>query len=465
LIAVATFTAVAPGYGFGVRARRASIGVRYEMFITRMDAVFPIAIASAMDVIPAMMGIDRIVAAATAMVIRPIVNAAASAPRFVIVAVVVVTIVRSREQADVERADVEADAGRPSVADAGVNRRAVIDGGIANAAAGDEPVPIAATEDIAARRPRIIMWHPAPIGTRLPPISWPPRIAHVLPDPRAGNPEVPFGWRFARRSDFKRFWRSGLVFDLFLIGGRPEAGRPLPTAGRFTPVSRNPATARRNVAPHAADPDEVLALIFPCPIAGNPFDLFALGLLCGRKLVDRVGWFLRNDQTGLRIERCWIGESFVNWAAREHLGGHVFIRGDGNNRDGSSGGVVKGWRDRGCSNRWWRGHLFAGLRSFWRGEFHFRVRGFIQAAEQHRNFRSRGSAFVCGARFGLLWELSKRERPAAECNTNGGHPDASPRSLRHNLSHHPLLAGRTPAESPERNLDFSVIVSRFAFGS
>src|SRR6185503_15181124 len=69
---------------------------------------------------------------------------------------------------------------------------------------------------------------------------------------------------------------------------RPETRCPLPILCRFLPVTRHPVLAGRRSPPGTADPEEVLALVVPGPVAANPIHI-PLRFLLGRHLIERRG--------------------------------------------------------------------------------------------------------------------------------------------------------------------------------
>jgi hypothetical protein len=101
---------------------------------------------------------------------------------------------------------------------------------------------------------------------------------------------------------FKRFGRRFLdVFDLLHVGCGPKAAGPLPTIVNLGPITDHPPAALRDFAPNAADPDKVVALVVPLPVAGDPLDIVALGPLIGRELFDGLGRFLFDDYARLGV--------------------------------------------------------------------------------------------------------------------------------------------------------------------
>ena len=147
-------------------------------------------------------------------------------------------------------------------------------------------------------------------------------IMTFAPIPAARHPELVGRGRRAGRLDFKGRRRGGKIFD-FRLGIRrerfPKTGDPFPAAVHLQPVARHPISARRRVAPAAADPDEVIAVLVPRPVAGHPDDVCAGGFFGGRHFLNRRRRRLRHDERRLRVGGNRFGEGFVNGAAGEQL--------------------------------------------------------------------------------------------------------------------------------------------------
>src|SRR5581483_521315 len=112
--------------------------------------------------------------------------------------------------------------------------------------------------------------------------------------------------RFAGRSGFRRRGRLGEVGDFlgrFLLGrDRPETGHPLPALASLTPVARHPLLAWWRRTPGTTDPEEIVAILVPGPVAADPHDI-AFRLLRRRHFLQRHGRLFRN---GLG----WLGISY-----------------------------------------------------------------------------------------------------------------------------------------------------------
>ena len=116
------------------------------------QAAFPIAVAA---VLPALVGIDRVIAAAAVMVVEDRVEPDGAITRRVVVAEEVVAIRRPQEQVVGDEGDVD-HRGGPVVEARGMeDRPGEIDRCEQDAAMNDHVVPVAGDEDVAARRPEV----------------------------------------------------------------------------------------------------------------------------------------------------------------------------------------------------------------------------------------------------------------------------------------------------------------------
>src|SRR5262249_16925220 len=149
---------------------------------------------------------------------------------------------------------------------------------------------------------------PDPAGPAERPEPGPPGKAPTSIKPGAGDVEVVVGWRGDGWSALQRTRRRRQVVQIVLVPVGPEAGSPLPAVIDLLPVTRQPATSGRRLSPKAADPNEVLSLIIPLPVARNPLDV-PFRLLVRRDFVHRPGRRLRNDRrrAGLVVEWFRIG--------------------------------------------------------------------------------------------------------------------------------------------------------------
>src|SRR5262249_36767829 len=68
-----------------------------------------------------------------------------------------------------------------------------------------------------------------------------------------------------------------------------------------------------------ADPDVVVAVAVPAPVAGDPDHGVALGLLLRRHFLDRLRRLLGHDRAGLGLEIDGLGVGLVDRTALQHL--------------------------------------------------------------------------------------------------------------------------------------------------
>ncbi len=205
-----------------------------------------------------------------------------------------------------------------------VNRTPPVDRGEANAAVDEPVVPVSGDKHVTAGRPHVMGGHPDPPLMPSGPIAGLPSITSLLMVPMAARPEVIVRRRRACRAAFQRFGRGGQVVHLMLFQRRPESGHPLIPAGHFLKVTGNPAAADGRNPIHARNPNEILPLVVPRPIALEP-DGVGIRLEVRRHLVDRLRRFVRDDQSGFRIEGYRRGEPLVHEAAHQVFGIAVFL--------------------------------------------------------------------------------------------------------------------------------------------
>ena len=182
-------------------------------------------------------------------------------------------------------------------------------------------VPIPIDINISAAAPAIARGHPGPVGAQRQPVTGPPNIAGVGPGPVARNPTLIIRWRRdigtnvevagRRRGDVGHLGArrigpiAGGPLVLSIADPAPVAGEPLPTGGQ--------------IAPDATDPQEIGLLIVPPPVARDPSDVVAHGLLFGRHFFDRFGRFGPHDEPRLRIEAHRFRKRLMDGAAGEDL--------------------------------------------------------------------------------------------------------------------------------------------------
>src|SRR5262249_2072193 len=148
-------------------------------------------------------------------------------------------------------------------------------------------VPVTLDEDAASRGPDVTGWRPYPALAEGQPVPRPPDVALLLPDPAAGDVETAGIGSRSRWAALDGFGRRRDVRHLLLILRGPEAADPAPAPVlRFFPEAGHPASAGRGLAPGPADPEELLLLCVPGPVARQPDDIVALRLLFGGQFLN-----------------------------------------------------------------------------------------------------------------------------------------------------------------------------------
>ena len=120
------------------------------------------------------------------------------------------------------------------------------------------------------------------------------------------------GW--ALLQCFGRCWQD-LNF-VCVHGLRPETGDPLNATVDFDPFTRSPCATIWLLAPNAADPNEVAAVLVPGPIAGDP-NGGRIRINFGRKFFDRLGRSFWYDGARRNIQLEGLGEGLVDWATQQ----------------------------------------------------------------------------------------------------------------------------------------------------
>jgi hypothetical protein len=87
--------------------------------------------------------------------------------------------------------------------------------------------------------------------------------------------------------------RQKIQFVRTVLG--PHARNPAEASIGFIPISGHPAPTWWNPAPQTADPDKVLPLVVPAPVARYPTDVVTLRLDFRRHLVDRFRRLSRHN--------------------------------------------------------------------------------------------------------------------------------------------------------------------------
>ena len=171
----------------GPGARRSGAEVVTTVLVGRAHGGIPCGVA-AMG--PALAGIDRVIANAAGLVgIRGVVSALLIAV-VVVVPEIIVVVAGPHEKRLGQHAQVDCDGWRIGIARMGIDSGIKIHRCEKRAAPAHRIIPVAAHENVAARRPHIMRGTPIPVGPAACPISRTPRIAIVIPHPVARRPAV-----------------------------------------------------------------------------------------------------------------------------------------------------------------------------------------------------------------------------------------------------------------------------------
>ena len=279
-------------------------------------SIFPVPVV---PVLPAVMRVDRITAATAGVVGKRCEKSPVTVSRFVIVAKVVMTIARPQKEVIRKNGDTDHRGRGIIIIRLQIHRAPEMDRGEQNAAPGHRIVPIAIHINTAAARPAIIGRYPDPIFPDGSPIPGPPSVTVVAVAPVAWNPTMIARGGLDVRPDLHAAGRLGQVGNLRGFRVLPVTGRPLVLAIRIRPITWHPLPARRQIPPNSADPQKVVLLLIPRPVAGNPGDVVTFQLLLRRHLLDR-GWRLDFHQnTRLGIVRNRPGEGLMNRPPGQNL--------------------------------------------------------------------------------------------------------------------------------------------------
>src|SRR6266567_6400918 len=88
---------------------------------------------------------------------------------------------------------------------------------------------------------------------------------------------------------------------------------------RLEPIARHPIGVGRRIAPTAADPDKIIAVRVPRPIARHPDNVGASWSFGGRHFLKVFRWLHRNQNRRLWIHRDRLGKRLMHLAAGQHL--------------------------------------------------------------------------------------------------------------------------------------------------
>jgi hypothetical protein len=297
--------------------------VFHAILVRFVDPPAPIPFVLSMGVVPPIIDVKRLIADSAMVQIKPGHNPDLGVLRTIVVAKIVVIVPRPAEQVVLDCLDID-DHGRDVLKGRlRIDRRLEIGGGKTQPTACERVVPVPFEEHAAAGAPNVAGGDPNPVRLDRGPVACTPDVLHILPDPAAGHPELIVRRLRAAGAAFHTLWGRGQVTDLFgllpLLAGPPEAANPLVSVIRLGPIARHPLAIGRRHTPHPTDPDEIVAVLVPAPVAWDPDRILILRLLVRRDLIDRVGRLARNAHARLRIIGHDFGERFMHWASRQGL--------------------------------------------------------------------------------------------------------------------------------------------------
>ena len=165
--------------------------------------------------------------------------------------------------------------------------------------------------------------NPNPIRLRCRPVTGAPRIAALMPNPTPWDPGLVGRRRGNVGTRFDRRGRLGQVFDLAHLRIGPVSGSPLSIPPRLAPITGHPLATWRQRAPNAADPQEIVPLVIPAPVAGYPRDVLPFGSLIGRQFLDGGRRRFGNHDAWFGIEGHGFRKCLMHRPAREHF--HAFL--------------------------------------------------------------------------------------------------------------------------------------------
>src|SRR5690349_16994721 len=119
------------------------------------------------------------------------------------------------------------------------------------------------------------------------PVARAPDILLVTIFPLTGNPDcIRIAWR-GTGATLDRLWRLRKIDPPVVhLRRSPESRRVHPGSVLLHPFPRLPRSAGRNIAPEAANPEEVVFVLVPLPVSRDPFDVLTVRLRFRRKFRD-----------------------------------------------------------------------------------------------------------------------------------------------------------------------------------
>ena len=306
------------------RSRRAEVLVPAEIVVPTPHSAGDVGPAT--SVVPVVVGEHRVIVPAVIVVGIPRIVTPSRVMVVVVIAEVVVTVPRPQEQVDQQLIQRDDDGGRVPVVPTGIVAVTEVKGGEQHASVWQAVVPIAVHKNGAAGRPDMALGNPDPVFMTDRPVARTPAVVVVV-HPASRHPEVIIGRGRDVGSVLQAFRRSGLVVQFSGLSSGPESGGPLVSPFGLRPIPGDPTLAVRSHTPQTADPEEILRLVVPPPVTGNPDDVFAVGHLLGGDFVDRLRRLLGHNDARRRIDVVLLGKRLMNRPAKLHLRGLLGSRG------------------------------------------------------------------------------------------------------------------------------------------
>ena len=188
-------------------------------------------------------------------------------------------------------------------------------------------VPIAIHENVSTASPNVVRRDPVPIGPTFRPVTRAPRIALLAPNPAPWRPTVASRRRCNVWSLFHASRWCGQIGGFRRGDVSPVARSPLVALGGIPPVADDPLAAGRQCTPDPTDPEEVISLIVPRPVARDPCHVVADGALAWRDLFNqgRRSYSHYDARDGVIADDS--GEGLMHRSSGQHFGARLIGEG------------------------------------------------------------------------------------------------------------------------------------------
>ena len=191
----------------------------------------------------------------------------------------------------------------------------VVNGRVDDAAVFQRVVPVSLHKDETAAGVDPSRRIPNPAGPVADPCAGPPGPCPVAAHIKTRGPgHVGAGCRDGGADVERGGWLLHLRFLVDLLIGLPVAGIPPPAVALAVETAWEPFLARWRLPPETADPEVVGPFVVVVPVAVDPQDIVALGLVLGRFLADGLGWFGHEQRTADALGVHRLGEGLMDGA-------------------------------------------------------------------------------------------------------------------------------------------------------